>query len=364
MLCGADQISIAIRTDSSDEIGTGHFMRCLTLADRLQLRGARVRFISHKLSKHSCSMLRMKDIEFVLTASDTNPSPNDDLAHSHWLRTSQEQDAQATIQALSDQTWDWLVVDHYGLDARWENLLRRSAKQIMVIDDLADRQHNCDLLLDQNYYADMSSRYLGKVPGECRLMVGPQYTLLREEFRQQFKIAKPRTGPVNRIFVNFGGVDADNNTGRALKSLSMIDTSTIHIDIVVGDQHSHRDEIRKTCASLGYFYHEQTVNIAQLMVMADMAVGAGGVTSLERCCMGLPSIVLMVAENQRQAIVDMDEAGMVLHIDVKGESIIHDLTKKIRELIIDENKRSALSKASLRLWSKSINIDISTQLVP
>ena len=192
---------IAFRTDASDQIGTGHFMRCLTLADGLKQRGAQICFVSCHLPEQLRSILVAKGHEFVLLDSVQNALALDELAHAHWLGGTQAEDAADTIRALSDRILDWLVVDHYALDFRWESALRQTAKKIMVIDDIADRQHDCDVLLDQNFYADMQTRYTGKVPSHCRLLLGPRYALLRDEFRQLHEHVKPCSGPVKRMLV-------------------------------------------------------------------------------------------------------------------------------------------------------------------
>ena len=236
-------MKIAFRVDASSQIGTGHFMRCLTLADALKQRDAQIRFISRHLPEHLRDMLAAKALQFMPLNSSSIESISDDLAQSHWLGTSQHVDAQDTIQALSDQTWDWLVVDHYALDARWESVLRQTAKKTLVIDDIADRQHDCDVLLDQNFYADMQTRYTGKVPEHCQLLLGPRYALLREEFRQLREQITPRTGPVKRVLVFFGGVDADNYTARAIKALANIGSHDLKVDVVLGAQHPHREQI-------------------------------------------------------------------------------------------------------------------------
>ncbi|MDO8208674.1 MAG: UDP-2,4-diacetamido-2,4,6-trideoxy-beta-L-altropyranose hydrolase, partial [Gallionella sp.] len=289
---------IVFRTDATGQIGTGHFMRCLTLADALKQRGAQIRFVSRDLPLHLRDMLAAKDVEFVSLESDLTPPVTGDLAHAHWLGASQKQDAQATIQALSDQSWDSLVVDHYALDARWESALRGTARQIMVIDDIADRQHDCDVLLDQNFYADMQTRYAGKVPSHCQLLLGPRYALLRDEFRRFRDQVKPRTGAVKRILVFFGGVDADNYTGRAIEALSEIDVSGFHIDVVIGAQHPRLAEIEGMCAANGFVCHVQTNRMAELMAAADLAIGAGGSATWERCCLGLPALAFCTADNQ------------------------------------------------------------------
>lgn len=305
------QVKVAFRVDATANIGTGHFMRCLTLADELKKQGVWIRFVSRNLPLHLRSLLEAKGLEFVALSDEIAPESTDELAHSAWLGTSQSQDANETLLAIADHAWDWMVVDHYALDTRWESAMRKRAKQIMVIDDIADRQHDCDVLLDQNYYSDMQSRYAGKVPEHCRLLLGPRYALLREEFRKQREQVKPRTGEVRRILVFFGGVDADNYTGLAIGALAGMDIEGIAVDVVIGAQHPRRSDIEKICATLGYVCHVQTSRMAELMAAADLAIGAGGTAAWERCCQGLPALSLCVAENQRKQIADAAEAGIL-----------------------------------------------------
>jgi UDP-2,4-diacetamido-2,4,6-trideoxy-beta-L-altropyranose hydrolase len=166
-------MKIAFRTDATSQIGTGHFMRCLTLADGLKQRGALIRFVCCQLPEYLSTMLVEKGYEYVPLVSTQNNIPLDELAHASWLGVSQEQDGDDSIHVLSDCKWDWLIVDHYVLDLRWEFKLREVSKKILVIDDIADRQHDCDILLDQNFYTDMNSRNSGKVPSHCLMLPGP-----------------------------------------------------------------------------------------------------------------------------------------------------------------------------------------------
>ncbi len=253
---------IAIRVDASSQIGTGHFMRCLTLADALKQSGVQIRFVCRHMPEHLRDMLNTKGHEFAPLNGIPSEEAVDDTSHAHWLGVSQAQDATDTGYALSDQTWDWLVVDHYALDARWETVLRNTAKKILVIDDIADRQHDCDVLLDQNFYADMDTRYTGKVPAHCQLLLGPRYALLREEFRRLHEQVKPRNGPVKRVLVFFGGVDADNYTGRAIEALTEIGIEELHVDVVIGAQHPNREQIKAICVQHGFMCHIQTNKMA------------------------------------------------------------------------------------------------------
>ena len=326
-------MNIVFRTDATSQIGTGHFMRCLTLADALKQRGARIRFVSRNLPHYLGEMLKAKGMDFVVLSNNIVDEPAGELAHSSWLGNSQGNDAQATIHALSDCIWDWLIVDHYALDARWERELRASAKQIMVIDDIADRQHDCDLLLDQNLYSNMQTRYTGKVPEHCKLLLGHRYALLRDEFRILREQIKPRTGHVKRILVFFGGVDADNYTGVAINALAELALAEIQVDVVIGAQHPCRSEIEATCAENGFVCHVQTARMAELMTVADLAIGAGGSASWERCCLGLPALLVAMADNQIDIAKALDLNGACIYLgqleDVTGASMSGDITSAL-----------------------------------
>lgn len=307
-------------------------MRCLTLASTLKTRGSHIRFVSRNLPEHLSSMLVEKGVEFVPLVADVTLLPDGDLAHSNWLGVSQKQDAEATINALSDHFWDWLVVDHYALDKRWESDLRGTAKHIMVIDDIADRQHDCDVLLDQNFYVDMQTRYANKVPEHCQLLLGPRYALLRDEFRVKRAQIKPRSGVVKNILVFFGGVDVDNYTGLALEALAKIACKELKVDVVIGAQHSHRERILEACVQSAYVCHVQTEHMAELMAKADLAVGAGGSAIWERCCLGLPTFSICVAGNQRRQIEDAAAEGL-LYAPSDGGDLIGVLKQHIAVLL-------------------------------
>lgn len=329
-------LKVVFRTDAGSQIGTGHFMRCLTLADALQQRGSQIRFISRNLPVYLRDMLAAKNLEYIALGGDTTISSIDELAHAHWLGTSQAQDAQATIQALSGQSWDWLVVDHYALDKRWESALRGITLKIMVIDDIADRQHDCDVLLDQNFYVDMQTRYAAKVPAHCQLLLGPRFAMLREEFRKLRERVKIRTGQIKRILIFFGGVDVDNYTGLAIKAVGELKIKGLHVDVVIGAQHPCLEVIKVVCEQHGFDCYVQTNKIAELMADADLAIGAAGAASWERCCMGLPCIAGAVAWNQVQAAQDLASIGVVKYVGAAHEITFEKLKQEI-EPVLQQN---------------------------
>jgi UDP-2,4-diacetamido-2,4,6-trideoxy-beta-L-altropyranose hydrolase len=342
-------LNIAFRTDATSQIGTGHFMRCLTLADALKRQGATMRFVSRNLPAHLGEMLKAKGMDFVALPNEIAGELGGDLAHSQWLGASQVQDAHATGLALSDKQWDWIIVDHYALDARWESALRAVTKQIMVIDDLADRKHDCDVLLDQNYYRDMQTRYDGKVPEHCRMLFGPRYALLREEFRELRAQVKPRTGEVRRILLFFGGVDAGNHTGLAIKALSGLDIKGVKVVVVIGAQHPHRTEIEQACVAQGYVCHVQTARMAELMAEADLAIGAGGSATWERCCLGLPALLVALADNQINIAKALDLFGAAIYVGTLKTASVTFMRSAIVSLISTQDQLKVLSKKAYSL---------------
>lgn len=319
---------IAFRTDANSEIGTGHFMRCLTLANELKKHGAEIGFVSRGMPAYLVQMLQEQNIDlYELPNVDTEDA--DDLPHSKWLKTSQLQDALQTIELLGKSKLDWLVVDHYAIDQRWERPLRNFANKIMVIDDLADRQHDCDLLLDQNFYRDMHTRYVGKVPNHCELLLGPTYALLREEFREIRSSVKPRTGEVKNVLVFFGGVDTDNYTTEAIKALMKLNWAG-HVNVVVGQNHPNIKNIQDLCKSSRFECHIQTTKMASLMAQADLAIGAGGSSIWERFCMGLPSVCISTADNQCQQMADLQFEGLIF-----GAHKNADLSEALYEALLE-----------------------------
>lgn len=341
-------MNVAFRTDASTQIGTGHFMRCLTLADGLGTQAGRIRFLSRNLPAHLHEMLASRGFEHV-PLNDEGEDASGTLAHSHWLPAGQEADAKTARRALQDDTWDWLVVDHYALDADWERAVRPAVGRVMVIDDLADRQHDCDVLLDQNYYVDMQFRYEGKVPSSCRLLLGPRYALLREEFSELRKHVKPRDGKVRRILVFFGGVDAGNYTGLAIQALLQARLAGVLVDVVIGAQHPCRMEIERACAEAGYACHVQTTRMAELMAQADFAIGASGAASWERCCLGLPSLVAVVADNQIKIADDLEKTGAIAVMRGGQPSSAKCMAESILEVICNSNAIQDMSNQGLQL---------------
>ncbi len=310
-------MKVAIRADASIELGSGHVMRCLTLADALRKRGAVVHFICRNMPGHLGDLILNKGYELA------------------WLpqHATTAEDARGSRRSLLDLApWDWLVVDHYALDAAWERELRDLTGKLMVIDDLANRPHDCDLLLDQNL--QQPGRYAGWVPETCRTLIGPKYALLRPEFATTRRNLLRRTGKVSRLLLFFGGSDASGETLKALAAIGLLAHAELAVDIVLGSTNPHMEAIETMCRGMSRVaVHVQVEDMATRMAEADLFVGAGGTSSWERCCLGLPAVVMATAENQALQCEALARIGAQLYLGLARSVSIERLASVIRETL-------------------------------
>lgn len=337
-------MKVAFRVDSSASIGTGHHVRCMTLAESLRRRGAQLRFVCRDHEGSLIGALRERAIPVtVLPVSATSRAPGDG-SYAAWLGSTQAEDASLMIEALAGEEPDWLVVDHYALDSEWEQQVRPHVGQLMVIDDLANRPHQCELLLDQNYSLQGEERYAGLVPGSCKLLTGPRYALLRPDYSEHRRKIRPRDGRVSKILVFFGGSDPANMTGKAIASLCAPQLKHLEVDVVIGANHRDRHLLEKQAEERPHTrIHGPRPHLADLMASADLAIGAGGATIWERMCLGLPSIVVSIAENQRASCEALADAKLIYYAGNSADIETDHLTRMIEASIQRPNALAGLS---------------------
>ena len=291
-------------------------MRCLTLADELAQQGHKCVFIVGEHPGHLGELIASKGHELHLLprAEGSVPSANDRCSpYADWLGVSWQYDANQTLKILGQTRVDWLVVDHYALDGRWERQVSSLVGRVMVIDDLADREHSCDLLLDQNL-GRKSEDYQQLVSPDCVRLIGPHYAMLRPEFAElRERSLRRRENPeLKRLLISLGGVDRENITGKVLSALSVADLpSEVVLDIVMGAAAPHLEEVQRQAAG-HHLLASVSVNVtdmAQRMYLADLSIGAAGGTSWERCCLGLPAILVVLADNQIAGARALQESG-------------------------------------------------------
>lgn len=342
-------MKFVFRVDASIEMGTGHVMRCLTLADTVTLQGAKCYFICREHRGNLINLIQQREHEVYTLPLDRMPvqrnNISEDLKHSSWLGTTQEEDAVLSAPIIKSIQPDWVVIDHYALDSRWEKMAINHCKKIMVIDDLADRKHDCNILLDQTLGRD-SYDYSQLVPKNCELLCGSNYALLRPEFAywREYSLRR-RSSKIDKVLINLGGVDKENITATVLKCLrgSLLPLEC-QIIVVMGQTAPWIEDVRLQ-ASLMPWQTEVKVgvaNMAELMANSDLAIGAAGSTSWERCCLGLPTIMLVLADNQLLAAEKLENENAVIKLDVN-----EDINLGIKEIISNfHNMPSLLNKLS------------------
>ncbi|PXY00347.1 UDP-2,4-diacetamido-2,4,6-trideoxy-beta-L-altropyranose hydrolase [Halomonas sp. LBP4] len=347
---------VAFRADASLEIGTGHVMRCLTLAEALAAQGAECHFLCREHPGHLIEAIEARGFtahRLPMVRQEGAAARKDDAQpdHTHWLGTTWEQDAEACRPLLAHLAPDWLVVDHYALDARWEAAVLPERTRLLAIDDLADRPHCAGLLLDQNL-GRAAEDYAGLVPMACQVLAGPQFALLRPEFAElrESSLARRRHAPFKRLLISLGGVDKDNATGQVLDALKACDLpKDLGITVVMGATAPWLYDVKARAAELPWPI-EVVVNVSDMarrMAEADLAIGAAGSTSWERCCLGLPTLMLVLAENQQPIARALDTAGAAICVG-RPEQIVDGLSRHLAALQVPDTLQ-AVRRAAAQL---------------
>lgn len=312
-------------------MGSGHLVRCLTLAEELRRRGAEVGFLCREHAGHLCALVEARGFALTRLAMGPDSAADDAPGHAHWLGASWQQDAEQCRHALASLSTpvDWLVVDHYALDRRWDLAMRPCARRLLVIDDLADRDHDCDLLLDQNLVADLDRRYSRRLPPGCPTLLGPEYALLQADYAALHRTATPRRGPVRRVLAFFGGADPQGLAPRFRDAWSQVRPKGIEVDLVLPFDAPAWAPIDLP----GLRLHRDLPTLAPLMAQADIAFGAGGASQWERLCLGLPAVVVATADNQRAIAEELQRRGLIRYLGSHEQVDAGRLAAALREVV-------------------------------
>ena len=319
---------VVFRADAAPAMGGGHVQRCLALAETLVEAGW-----------HAAFAFRAGTLETVPALA---ASPHRLLA-----LEGAEDDEAALLPSKIGTRCDLLVVDHYGRGAAFETAGRRFASRIMAIEDRPGRRHDCDLLLDPTP-GRMAADYRDLIPAGCRLLLGPSYALLRAQFNKAraAALARSRRAMPRRIFVSMGMTDPRNLTAAVLQGIAASATG-LSVDVVIGSVAPHLAALRQLIGALKLDarLHLDADNVAELMGAADLAVGAAGSSSFERCCLGLPSLVVVAADNQRDIAAGLGGAAEVLGLDDLAGAV----AAGVKRLCADTQARVAMAEAAARL---------------
>jgi len=337
-------------------------MRCLTLAEGLAARGADCHFICREHEGNLNKLIRSMGYLVYALPAPVQPvvaaSPSVDAGslaepsgHQHWLGVTQEKDADDCTAIVARLHPDWLIVDHYSFDTSWEAALKPYYGRLMVIDDLADRPHISDLLLDQTFGRGPHD-YEGLLPAGCQLLCGSQYALLRPEFvdLRSYSLHRRAAPQLRELLITLGGVDKDNITGQVLEALRACPLpADCRITVVMGPTSPWLSEVERQARLLPWPAHVRfgVNNMAELMAKADLAIGAAGATSWERCCLGLPTILLVLAENQQHVARSLAQAGAAYPLAV--QEIVQRLPSMLTSLLEDLEALKIISRSAAQI---------------
>ena len=310
-------MKIVMRVDASVKIGFGHVMRCLALAEALKSRGAVCEFICREHPGNLIEHISKKGYKTHIIPMGSNKDI--DLRYSDWLGASQLEDVQICKDILLAIQPDWLIVDHYALDTAWESELSHCYRHLMVIDDLADRRHKCRILLDQTLGRSRTD-YEPWISNDCTLLSGPEYALLRSEFAalREYSLQRRKNFNLKHLLISLGGVDKDNITSKILRSIRNFPfPSDCKILIVLGSSAPWIDDVRELALDMPWCstVYVDVPFMAKLMADSDLAIGAAGTSAWERCCLGLPTFLVILADNQRNIARRLVDAGAAILFD-------------------------------------------------
>lgn len=320
---------IVFRVDSGNHIGIGHMMRCLTLAKELLVSDVEIHFITRNHKGASINLISEDFITHLLNDGVSDIlSIEDKDNYSLWLGVTEEEDLrQCNLILDSIGPVDIIVLDHYSLDKTFEESV--NAKNVFVIDDLFSRIHQCDILLNQNLGTEETDYSKSKVGS---FLLGPQFSLLRPEFKklhQELVASEFFNLPIKSILVFFGNGDIGGNCLKFAKSLRSQDLEKFIFTFILNQNHKDYEELIK------WGKPHQNVKIlsfvsemSKVILEHDFFIGAGGATSWERACLGVPSAILNVAENQVKICEALDYYNWAYYLgknDQLENHVWHDL---------------------------------------
>ena len=338
--------NLFIRVDASPEIGIGHIMRCLTLAQELKNNFDKIIFLTQKNSSDFTETIMKNEFEVIFISANN------------------DSDIIKNIVTTNSVNKNFLLIDHYNVDSNFESSLKNTFEKIFVIDDLANRKHDCDLLIDQNYYRDLNHRYEKLIQNDTITLLGPKYAIIRSEFRSINKKTIKKNSQIKKILISFGGSDPTNECKKSLDALCSIENNQFEIVAIVGIYNNKFEQLKKLYEKYSNIKIYRHVNdLSLLMLNSDLFIGAGGTTTWERFYMGLPSIVTIISDDQKESIEFLSDMGHVINLglakNVTSKTYVQTLQKPNFDLIYNmsiNNQKLVDGNGSNRIKSQIIEL--------
>lgn len=309
---------VVFRVDSSKILGSGHIQRCITLANYLKAHRISSVFISKDFEGNFGYLLEKAafPIHFI----------------DHHLN--EKEDSEATLELIKKWSISTLVIDCYALSSTFEHPIKKAGFKILVIDDLMNRPHECDLLLDQNYRNDYTKAYDQLLPSDTLKFLGPTYSLLRPQFFEAKPKAQLKIKKIKNIFVFFGGSDSTKETLRFLNSVLM--DSLHHYHVLLSKGNVALKEILAIKNGGNFTLHVDAENVADIMLRCDFYIGSGGTITWERMILNLSGLVISVADNQIPGAEALAKDGLHSYLG-PAENVDY---KKLPKMLLDLEKNS------------------------
>ena len=315
---------IIIRADASTQMGTGHVMRCIALAQAWQEQGGAVVMVSAEIPTLLRDRLGVENIESRLIEADN--------------------DAQATIQIAQEIGAEWVVVDGYQFDSYYQRMIKSADLQLLFIDDYGHCDAYCaDFVLNQNSYAD-SLLYAKREP-YTQLLLGSRYVLLRREFWQWRGWQRPQPQTPYHVLVTLGGSDPDNVTGKVIDALHSWTAFPLQLTVLVGGGNPHYEDLEARVKRSPHRVElrRNVTDMPRLMSEANIAISAGGSTCWELAFMGLPNLIIVLAENQVAVGKNLDEVGVASNLGWWHELSAETICQQIQTILGDVSRWRAMS---------------------
>jgi UDP-2,4-diacetamido-2,4,6-trideoxy-beta-L-altropyranose hydrolase len=325
--------TIVVRTDADSQIGTGHLMRCFSLAQGWQARGGKVVIATNCNNDNLTRHLEAANMP-IAAIERPHPNPMD------WDRT---------CEILKSHPDAWVVLDGYHFDAGYQGKIKSCGHRLMAIDDTAHLdKYFADIVLNQNINAD---RLNYTAEPRTRLLLGLRYVLLRPEFIEQ-SVTVPKSSKIARkLLVTLGGGDFDNQTLKVIKAIEEVKIDGLEAVIVVGPANPHLKQLQAIIKDSRVPIHLKvnTTHMAELMTWADMAVTAGGSTCWELACMGLPALVIILAENQQAVAKGLEEREAIINLGWHHNLSPVRIAKALENLLLNAARRGKMAEISRKL---------------
>lgn len=346
-------MNIAFRVDSSSIIGSGHLMRCLALAKSFNQLNTRVAIVTRE---YATSLVRkLKNTEQIVWSllADHNKEKNITADLNTWLQGTPQDDVNEMYDILPFKP-DVIITDHYGINADWESLVKQRGAKVIAIDDLANRTHNCDILIDANLVDNYTIRYNKIVPPKAKLLLGPQYAFIKDQMVNQKKIRERRY--IQNIFIFYGASNQTLEVNKVLSALSA--NSEIKFHVILGTKKIYQSDLtQKYAQNSNILFYEFIDDLSELLNLSDIAFAAGGTNTWERCLFGLPTLVTTVAENQVKIAQYLDKIGCIRYLGTSKSVSIDDIRSAFKNIQEHPEQQAEISRKSAEIMKEAVGID-------